>query len=95
MKLDMSKAYDHVEWPFFKAIMDKLGFAVQWTNLVMRCVISISYAVMINCVPSDRFVPSRSLKEGDLLLPYLFILCAKAFADLIRKAKNDGIIHGI
>ena len=38
LKLDMSKAYDRVEWPFLEGMMLRLGFAESWVKLIMTCV---------------------------------------------------------
>jgi hypothetical protein len=35
VKLDMHKAYDHVEWIYLKEIMLKMGFSQQWVNIIM------------------------------------------------------------
>ncbi|KAF5472200.1 hypothetical protein F2P56_008937 [Juglans regia] len=48
IKLDMSKSYDRIEWPFVKAVMKKLGFCDAWIEQVMSCIISISYSVLVN-----------------------------------------------
>ena len=58
IKLDMSKAYDQVEWECLKQVMKKLGFHEKWINTVMRCVSSVKYAVWINGQPYGFIQPT-------------------------------------
>lgn len=51
IKLDISKAFDLVEWKFLKKIMLKLWFSARWVDLAMQCVSSASYTVLINGEP--------------------------------------------
>jgi hypothetical protein len=51
IKLDMSKAYDRVEWDFLEAILRRLGFMEKWVNLIMMCVRTANYAILVNGNP--------------------------------------------
>ncbi|XP_074299235.1 secreted RxLR effector protein 78-like [Silene latifolia] len=95
IKLDMAKAYDRVEWSFLQRVLVAFGLDSGWINRVMACVTTVSFAVLINGHPSGEFRPSRELRQGDPLSPYLFILCAEILSHQLRRATEVGALHGV
>jgi hypothetical protein len=95
VKLDMHKAYDRVEWNFLEKIMLKLGFDPSWVKLIMTCVNTVRYRVRVNSEESDMFSPSRGLRQGDPLSPYLFLLCAEGLTGLLAQAEAQEEIVGV
>ena len=95
VKLDISKAYDRVEWCFLCQIMLKPGFDPKWVQLDMETITTASYSVLINREPREFIKPSRGLKQGDPLSPYLFLLCAEGLFAMLRKAEESNQFRGI
>ena len=95
LKLDISKAYDQVEWEFLEKIMHHLGLDEKLIHIIMSCLKSVSYSVLLNGQPMGSIKPLRSLRQGDLLSPYLFLLCALGLQSLIQKAKVNDDIKGV
>lgn len=95
IKLDMSKAYERVEWSFIEGMLTKLGFCSQWVNLVLKCISTVSYSIMLNGERTDFFYPTRGLRQGDPLSPYLFLICTEGLSALIKKAVCFGELRGV
>lgn len=56
---------------------------------------SVFYSVLMNGVASSYILPSRGLRQGDPLSPYLFLLCSEGFTALIQKAAQANCLHGV
>ena len=76
-------------------MMRKLGFNEKWISLIMMCVTTVSYSVLINGEPRSNIIPSRGLRQGDPISPYLFVLCTEGLSAMIRQKEAVGLIKGV
>ena len=75
--------------------MRKLGFHEKWISIVMRCVSLMKYAIRVNGQPCGQIRPTRGLKQGDPLSPYLFIICAEGLSALLHCTAQRKAIRGV
>jgi hypothetical protein len=80
---------------FVEGVLRKLGFANRWVDLLMSCIRSVTYSILINGQPQGLITPSRGIRQGDPLSPYLFILCAEALSSLLQSSAREGRILGV
>lgn len=61
----------------------------------MECVSTVSYSFLINRFPNGTVIPSRGLRQGDPLSPYLFFLCTEVLSGLCTRAQTKGTLSGV
>lgn len=95
VKLDMSKAYDRVEWCFLERVMMQLGFDTCFIKKIMDCVRSVSYVFSLNGKDVCQVKPSHGLRQGDPISPFLFLLISEGLSMLLQQAQVGKRISGI
>ncbi|RVW18195.1 Transposon TX1 uncharacterized 149 kDa protein [Vitis vinifera] len=94
LKMDIEKAFDHVNWDFLMEVMSKMGFGHRWINWMKWCCSTATFSILINGSPSGFFCSSRGLRQEDPLSPYLFLFAMEALSQLLSCARNGGFISG-
>lgn len=89
-KVNLEKAYGKLEWDFIRVCLKSFYFDSSSIDLIMSCFSSVSTSIVINGSPSDPFLPSRGIHQGDPLSPYLFIHYMELLSRLIHSECESG-----
>lgn len=90
IKLDMSKAYNRVDWSFLMRVLRRFGFSHSWVNLIYRIISNCWYSISINRKSGGYFQSFWGLRQGDPISPALFIIAHDALSRKISKS----CLHG-
>ena len=93
-KLDIKKAYDHVNWEALLDLLKRMGFGVRWCRWIHTCISTVQFSVLFNGSPTDFFGSSRGLRQGDPLSPMLFLVMMEVFSKMMKRAEGAGLLRG-
>ena len=93
-KLDIEKAYDHVNWEALFYLLGRMGFGSKWRGWIRVCVTSVRFSVLVNGSPEGFFGNSRGLRQGDPLSQLLFLLIMEVLSRLLKKTEECNLIRG-
>ena len=86
MKIDISKAFDSVQWTFVLRSLEALGIPERFIRWIRLCITTPSFSVQVNGDLAGYFQSSRGLRQGCSLSPYLFVLCMNVLSLKIDQA---------
>jgi hypothetical protein len=100
-KLDLEKAYDHINWNFLLYLLKRCGFGERWRGWIEWCNLTVRFSILVNGTPegffnSSRgfFSSSRGIRQGDPLSPLLFVIVMEALSTMMRIAEDRGLVSG-
>ena len=88
LKIDISKAYDRVDWKFLKAVLVAMNFSSRWVRWILECVTTIQYTILVNGRITQSFKPNRGLRQGIRMPLSIATLLTEGLVVIMFKIKD-------
>jgi hypothetical protein len=95
LKLHLSKSFDKINWGYLQSTLLAFDFDLSWVSWIVNLTSSVLFSILVNGVPSKPFSPSRGIRQGDPLSPFVFILMAEGLNSMLKVAIKDHSLSGL
>jgi hypothetical protein len=95
LKLDLSKSFDKLRWDYMRAMLLAFGFDPSWVAWILNLTSTTFFSILINGIPSRPFTPTRGIRQGDPLSPFLFIILEEGLGRSIKAAVANRMLKGL
>lgn len=92
MMIDISKAFDSVQWSFLLNTLQALGLPEKFIKWISLCITTASFSVQVNGELAGYFQSNRGLRQGCSLSPYLFVICMNVLSKMLDEAAARNLI---
>lgn len=90
IKIVLEKAYDRLKWDFISDTLEDAKLPNDMVRIIMQCVSTSMMQILWNGGVTEEFKPTRGIRQGDLISPYLFMLTMERLGHAIKLAVADG-----
>lgn len=90
IKIDFEKAYDRLRWSFIRHSLLELRIPQVMLEVIMHCICSTSLHILWNGEQTNSFKPTRGIRQGDPLSPYIYVICMERLTHLIENSIQIG-----
>ncbi|XP_062085826.1 uncharacterized protein LOC133791936 [Humulus lupulus] len=86
MKIDLSKAYDTIDWFFLEDLLKAYCFPNTFIHWIMVCLRGTSYSLLMNDRVQGKFIGRKGLRQGDPISPLQFVLVMEYLTRILIQA---------
>lgn len=91
LQVDITKAYDNVNWEFLINILKALDLPADFINWIWICISTPSYSIAFNGELIGYFQGMKGIRQGDPMSSHLFVLVM----DILAKSLDLGAVNGL
>ncbi|XP_012828896.1 PREDICTED: uncharacterized protein LOC105950125 [Erythranthe guttata] len=95
IKVDLTTAFDMIEWKLLLNILSILGFSNTFSGWIEECISTSRLSFLINGAAYGNMQPTRGIRHGDPLSPFIFVTYIELLSRLLTFEENNGNFKGI
>lgn len=95
LKLDISRAFDSISWPFLFEVLRAKGFTERWLSWITTLLTSASSRVVVNGCACAMFMHAQGLRQGDSISPLLYVFAMDVLTKMICKPHDEKVLSNM